>query len=90
MKLSSKVNEITTQYKLNKKYPNPKYHPYLKKDLLLDNFLFFRMRNIKNNEKVIKLIIKKLYGGKLKELIAPKEIMYIELKIFFLNKFSNL
>ena len=28
LKLSSKVNEIDTQYKLNKKYPNPKYHPY--------------------------------------------------------------
>ena len=40
LKLWSKVNEITTQYRLNKKYPNPKYHPYLKKDLLLDNSFF--------------------------------------------------
>jgi len=35
LKLWSKVNEITTQYKLNKKYPNPKHHPYLKRGLLL-------------------------------------------------------
>jgi hypothetical protein len=33
LKLSSKVNEIDIQYKLDKKYPNPKNHPYLKKDL---------------------------------------------------------
>ena len=57
-KLWSKVNEIAIQYKLNKKYPNPKYHPYLKKDLLLDSFFFFLKRKIKNKEKVIKLIIK--------------------------------
>jgi len=57
-KLWSKVNEIAIQYKLNKKYPNPKYHPYLKKDLLLDKFFFLLKRKIKNKEKVIKLIIK--------------------------------
>ena len=33
LKLSSKVNEIDIQYKLDKKYPNPKNHTYLKKDL---------------------------------------------------------
>ena len=58
LKLWSKVNEITIQYRLNKKYPNPKYHPYLKRDLLLD-FIFFLLKiKIKNKEKVIKLIIK--------------------------------
>ena len=57
-KLWSKVNEIAIQYRLNKKYPNPKYQPYLKKDLLL-NILFFWLKiKIKNKEKVIKLIIK--------------------------------
>jgi len=58
LKLWSKVNEIAIQYRLNKKYPNPKYHPCLKKDLLLDGFFFFLIRKIKNSEKVIKLIIK--------------------------------
>ena len=58
LKLWSKVNEITTQYRLNKKYPNPKYHPYLKRDLLLDIVFFFFKMKIKNNENVIKLIIK--------------------------------
>ncbi len=57
-KLWSNVNEIATQYKLNKKYPKPKYHPYLKKDLLSDCFFFLLKRKIKNKEKVIKLIIK--------------------------------
>ena len=58
LKLWSKVNEIAIQYKLNKKYPNPKHHPYLKKDLLLDVFFFLLKIKIKNKEKVIKLIIK--------------------------------
>ena len=58
LKLWSKVNEITTQYKLNKKYPNPKYHPYLKNDLLLDTSFLLLKRKMKNKEKVIKLIIK--------------------------------
>ena len=58
LKLWSKVNEIDIQYRLNKKYPNPKYHPYLKKDLLIDNFFFLLKIKIKNREKVIKLIIK--------------------------------
>ena len=31
LKLWSKVNEIDIQYRLNKKKPNPKYHPYPKK-----------------------------------------------------------
>ena len=57
-RLWSNVNEIATQYKLNRKYPNPKYHPYLKNDLLLDNFFFSLKRKEKNREKVIKLIIK--------------------------------
>ena len=58
LKLWSKVNEIAIQYKLNKKYPNPKYHPNLKKDLLLELVFLFLKRKIKNNEKVKKLIIK--------------------------------
>ena len=45
-KLWSKVNEIAIQYKLNKKYPNPKYHPYLKKDLLLDGSFFLWKRKL--------------------------------------------
>ena len=57
LKLWSKVNEIDIQYRLNKKYPNPKYHPYWKKYLLLDIFFFLKIK-IKNKEKVIKLIIK--------------------------------
>ena len=65
LKLWSKVNAIATQYKLNEKYPNPKNHPYLKKDLLLVSSFFLVKRKIKNKEKVIKLIIKWLYGGKL-------------------------
>ena len=43
---------------LNKKYPNPKHHPYLKKDLLLNIFFFLLKIKIKNKEKVIKLTIK--------------------------------
>ena len=58
LKFWSNVNEITIQYKLNKKYPNPKYHPYLKKDLLLDSSFFLLKRKIKNKGNVIKLIIK--------------------------------
>ena len=57
LKLWSKVNEIDIQYRLNKKYPNPKYHPYWKKCLLLDIFFLLKIK-IKNKEKVIKLIIK--------------------------------
>ncbi len=57
-KFSSKVNEIDIQYKLNKKYPNPKHHPYLKKHLLLRVLFFLLKIKIKNKEKVIKLIIK--------------------------------
>ena len=58
LKLWSKVNEIDIQYKLNKKYPNPKHHPYLKRDLLLDNSFFLLKIKIKNKGKVIKLITK--------------------------------
>jgi len=58
LKLWSKVSEIAIQYKLNKKYPNPKYHPYLKKDLLLEVFFFLLKIKTKNKENVIKLIIK--------------------------------
>tara|TARA_B100000787_G_scaffold42124_1_gene29946 strand:- start:51 stop:251 length:201 start_codon:yes stop_codon:yes gene_type:complete len=57
-KLSSKVNEIVIQYKLNKKYPNPKYQPYLKRDLLLGALFALLKIKIKNKEKVIKFIIK--------------------------------
>ena len=58
LKLWSKVNEIAIQYRLNKKYPNPKYHPCLKRDLWLDISFFLLKIKIKNKEKVIKLIIK--------------------------------
>ena len=58
LKLWSKVNEIAIQYRLNKKYPNPKHHPYKKKDLLLCVLLFLLKIKIKKREKVIKLIIK--------------------------------
>ena len=58
LKLWSNVNEIATQYRLNKKYPNPKHHPYLKKYLFLSVFFLMLKIKIKNNEKVIKLIIK--------------------------------
>ena len=58
LKLWSKVNEIDIQYRLNKKYPNPKHHPYWKKVLLCSVTFFFLKIKIKNKEKVIKLIIK--------------------------------
>ena len=58
LKLSSKVSEIATQYRLNKKYPNPKHQPYLKKDLFFIDCFFLLKIKIKNKEKVIKLIIK--------------------------------
>ena len=58
LKLSSKVNEIDIQYKLDKKYPNPKNHPYLKKKILPEIFFLLLKIKIKNKEKVIKLIIK--------------------------------
>ena len=65
LKLWSKVNAIDIQYRLNKKYPKPKYHPYLK-NALLPSILFFLLKiKIKNKEKVIKLTIKWLYGGRL-------------------------
>ena len=58
LKLSSNVNEMDIQYKLDTKYPNPKNHPYLKKDLLLAFFFLSTKRKIKNKEKVKKLIKK--------------------------------
>ena len=58
LKLWSKVNEIDIQYKLDRKYPNPKNHPYLKLNLW-SSILFFLLKiKIKNKENVIKLIIK--------------------------------
>ena len=72
LKLSSKVNEIDTQYKLDKKYPNPNNQPYIKKNHLLWELFFLLNKKIKNRENVIKLIIKKLNGGRLNELRTPK------------------
>ena len=36
------------------------------------SFLWFEIRQISNNGKVMKFIKKKLYGGRLKEVIKPK------------------
>ena len=58
LKLWSKVNEIAIQYRLNKKYPNPKHHPCRKKDLVVCISFFLLKIKIKNKEKVIKLITK--------------------------------
>ena len=56
-----------------RKYPKPKNQPYKNDLFLLPNF-FFRKIKINNKLKVIKLINKKLYGGKLKDVRAPKII----------------
>ena len=80
LNVSSKVNEIDIQYNPHRKYPKPKHHPYLKKYLLLEKVFFLLKIKIKNKVNVTKLIIKKLYGGRLKALIAPKKIRYIKLK----------
>ena len=58
LKFWSKVKEIAIQYRLNKKYPNPKHHPYWKNNLLLNVVFFLLKIKIKNKEKVIKLIMK--------------------------------
>ena len=53
------------------KYPKPKNQPNKNPLFLLTIFFFFK-RYIKNKLKVIKFINEKLYGGKLKEVKAPK------------------
>ena len=52
------------------KYPNPKNHPIWK----AINFLLLKLliKKISNKGNVTKLIITKLYGGRLKEVIKPK------------------
>ena len=73
MKLSSYVNEIAIQYTFDRKYQKPKNQPYKNVFLLLVNFFFLKIK-INNKLKVTKLINKKLYGGKLKEVKAPNII----------------
>ena len=70
LKFTSNVNEIVIQYKLVKKYPKPKNHPYKKALFLLIDFFFWKIK-IKNELKVAKLISKILYGGKLRDVNAP-------------------
>ena len=59
---------------LEMKYPKPNNQPYKKKSFLLCIVLDFLIKKIKNKLNVKKLIIKKLNGAKLKEVIAPKII----------------
>ena len=56
--------------KLFKKYPNPNNQPQKKNALCF--LVFFFIKKIKNKLRDRKLIINKLKGGKLKELIAPR------------------
>ena len=58
------------QYIFVKKYPNPNNQPYKKNTLCLLTFFF--IKKIKNKLKDRKLIINKLKGGKLNEVIAPR------------------
>ena len=60
---------------LDIKQPNPKNQPY-KNFLFSFNDNFFLKIKIKKKLKVIKLIIIKLYGGKLKEVKPPKITKY--------------
>ncbi len=64
------LNEIEIQYIFVRKYPNPNNQPYKKKVLCL--LVFFFIKKIKNKLKDKKLIINKLKGGKLNEVIAPR------------------
>ena len=73
LKFSSNDNEILIQYKFVRKYPNPKSQPY-KNGLFLNCIFFLLNRIIKKKLKVTKFMKKKLYGGKLKEVNAPKII----------------
>ncbi len=70
LKFSSKVSEFVIQYKFEIKYPNPNIQPILK-DVHFP-FLQFEIKQISNNGKVMKFIKKKLYGGRLKEVIKPR------------------
>ena len=73
LKFSSNDNEILIQYKLVRKYPNPKSQPY-KNGLFLSGNFFLLNKIIKKKLNVTKFMKKKLYGGKLKEVKAPKII----------------
>ena len=70
LKFSSNVNEIEIQYIFVRKYPNPNNQPQKKNNLCL--LSFFLIKKIKNKLKDRKLIINKLKGGKLNEVIAPR------------------
>ena len=68
----SNVSDIVIQYKLEMKYPKPNIHPFKKYSDLVNSNFFLTMK-INKAEKVKKLIIKKLYGGRLKELNTPRK-----------------
>ena len=56
---------------MEKKYPIPKNHPNIK--FSQKEFFFWTSIKKKNNiGKVKKFIIRKLYGGKLNDVITPK------------------
>ena len=74
LKFSSYNNEKDNQYKLDKKYPNPKEYPYKKNTFKFLSLFFRRIINNKLNAK--KFIIQKLYGGRLKEINTPIKKIY--------------
>ena len=75
-----------------KKYPKPNNHPYRKKIFLFELFKFLN-KKIKKILNVKKFIKKKLFGGRLNELNAPKINMKKASNIIFLfnliDKFLN-
>ena len=70
------------------KQPNPKNQPILK-DIHFP-FLQFEIKKINNNGKVIKFIKKKLYGGKLNEVIMPNAKGMKKVNTLFFNNNVNL
>ncbi len=88
LKFSSKVSEFVIQYKFETKYPNPNIQPILK-DIHFPS-LYFEIKKTNSNGKVIKLIKKKLYGGKLNEQNNPSVKGIIIVIILFCNCNVNL
>ncbi len=70
------------------KQPNPKNQPILK-DIHVP-FLQFEIKKINNNGNVMKFKKKKLYGGKLYEVIKPNTKGIIKEKILFCRNNVNL